>query len=62
MIKDLKSKTLFSTTEVAKILGISRSTVFRKVKYGLIQAEQVGKTYLITKEEITRYLRKGAGR
>jgi len=61
-MKNPKDKILFSTSEVAKILGVHRSTVFRKVKSGLIQAEQVGKTYLITKTEITRYLRRGVSR
>lgn len=57
-MKEFKDKTLFSTLEVAKILGVSRVTVFNRIKYGEIQAEKVGRAYLISKEGLNQYLGK----
>lgn len=40
---------LISTSEAAKILGISRIAVFQKIKAGKIKAEKVGRNYVIDK-------------
>lgn len=40
-------KKLFSTSEVAKILGISRVAVFKKIKSGAIKAKKVGRNFII---------------
>lgn len=41
------NKDVITIPELAKLLGISRIAVFRKVKRGEIQAEKIGKTYMI---------------
>jgi len=41
------NKDVITIPELAKLLGISRIAVFRKVKKGEIQAEKIGKTYMI---------------
>lgn len=41
-----------STTEVADLLGVSRVTVFNKVKSGEIPARKVGNTYMINREDL----------
>lgn len=38
-----------STTEAAKILGISRIAVFQKIQQGKIKAEKVGRNFVIDK-------------
>ena len=43
---------LISSTELAKILGISRVAVFKKIKAGQIKAVKVGRNYIINKEEL----------
>ena len=58
MVKKFKDKSLFSTLEVAKILDVSRVTVFNRIKSGEIDAIKVGRAYLISKEELDRYLGK----
>ena len=58
MVKKFKDKSLFSTLEVAKILDVSRVTVFNRIKSGEIDALKVGRAYLISKEELDRYLGK----
>jgi len=58
MVKEFKDKTLFSTLEVANILGVSRVTVFNRIRSGEINALKVGRAYLISKEELNRYLGK----
>ena len=48
MLKD----NYYSTTEVAELLGVSRITVFNMIKDGRIQAEKVGRNYLIPKNAL----------
>jgi len=54
-----KEKTLFSTAEVAKILGISRVAVFKRIRSGVIKAEKVGRAYLIPRSEVYHSLEEG---
>ncbi len=49
-------KIFFSTIEVAKLLHISRISVFNKIKQGLIKAEKIGRNYIIPREEIEHLL------
>lgn len=47
----MKEETRFITVpELAKIMGLSRSQAFRKVKAGLIPSQRVGRIYLIDKK------------
>lgn len=41
-----------STTEAAKILGISRVAVFKKIKKGEIEAKKIGRNYIIDKRSL----------
>lgn len=43
-----------STTELAILLGISRISVFRKIKQGEIRAQKIGRNYVIEKKEVSR--------
>lgn len=54
----MEKKKLFSTTEIAKILGISRIAVFKKIKNGAIKAVKVGNSYVISDEILTQVLGK----
>ncbi|MCX6807702.1 MAG: excisionase family DNA-binding protein [Patescibacteria group bacterium] len=47
-----KKKKIVSTTEYAKMLGISRIAVFKKIKNGQLPAEKVGRSYIIHIEDI----------
>jgi excisionase family DNA binding protein len=40
---------LISTTEAAKILGISRQAIFKKIQNGQIKAEKIGRNFVIDK-------------
>ncbi len=48
--------TYLTIPQLAKIMGISRVTVYRKVKAGQIPAVKVGHTYIISDAEITKVL------
>lgn len=48
-----------STTEAAKILGISRVAVFNKIKSGDIKAIKVGRNYIIHRDDIMNITKKG---
>ncbi|MDP3953260.1 MAG: helix-turn-helix domain-containing protein [bacterium] len=43
---------LYSTVQVAKILGISRIAVFQKIQSGEIKATKVGRNYVIEKNHL----------
>lgn len=44
--------------ELAKLLGVSRITIYNRVKKGQIPATKVGKTYVITDETVANILGK----
>lgn len=55
-MKDIKSQKFFSTTEAARILGISRQAVFQKIRAGLIPAQKIGRNYIIAADSLTKSL------
>ena len=44
--------------ELAKLLGVSRIAIYKRVKKGQIPAEKIGKTYVITYRTIADILGK----
>lgn len=44
--------------QLAKLLGLSRIEVYRKVRKGQIQAEKIGRMYVITDREVAHILGK----
>jgi excisionase family DNA binding protein len=48
----MKNKDFLSTAELAKILGISRVAVFKKIQNGEIKADKVGRSYVISRKEL----------
>ncbi|MFH1412294.1 MAG: helix-turn-helix domain-containing protein [Candidatus Omnitrophota bacterium] len=52
----MENKEYMSTTELAKILGVSRITVYKRIKKGDIKAEQIGKNFAIAKKEVKRLI------
>jgi len=46
----MENKEFISLAEAAKILGISRIAVYKKVKSGKIQAIKIGRSFAISKE------------
>jgi excisionase family DNA binding protein len=50
------NKKYYSAPEIAKLLGISRVAIFKKIRSGEIHAEKVGRNYIIPKEEFAAIL------
>lgn len=50
-------KDLFSVQEVAKLLDMSHSGVLYHVKNGTLKSTQVGKIYVIAKEDFADFLK-----
>lgn len=46
----------FSTNEVAKLLGISRVAVFKKIKSGEIRAKKIGRNFVIDEKDLPEIL------
>ncbi len=46
------NKEFLSSIEVAKLLGISRIAVFKKIKAGEIKAQKVGRNFVIAKKDL----------
>ena len=51
-MKNIDNKAYFSTAEAAKILGISRVAVFKRIKSGKLKADRIGRGYVIAKEAL----------
>lgn len=49
---DLTKKEFYSVAELAKILNVSRQSVFKKIKNGQIKAEKIGRNYIIAKDQL----------
>lgn len=52
MDMSVDKREVYSVTEVAKLMGISRTHVLRKIKVGEIPATKVGKTYIINRSDL----------
>jgi len=46
------NKEFLTTSELAKLLGISRVAVFKKIKKGEIKAERIGRNFAIRKKDL----------
>ena len=51
-------KEFFSVKEVAKLLNVSSSTVLYHIKSAHLRAQQVGRIYIISKEDFGDFLKK----
>lgn len=49
----MQPKPYYSTSEAAKILGISRVAVFNRIKKGQLDAIKIGRNYLVEKEQLS---------
>ncbi len=47
-------KKLYTPTELAKMIGVSRQEIVRRIWRGFIKAEKVGKQYIIFKSEVDK--------
>lgn len=47
------TKIFLSTSETAKILGISRVAVFKKIKRGEIKAQKIGRNFIIDQKDLS---------
>jgi len=52
---------VYFVSEVAEILGVSRQTVLKYIKNGIVPGLRVGGRYLIMKDEFETFLRSGGG-
>jgi excisionase family DNA binding protein len=48
-------KKYYSTQEFADLLGVSRITIFNRIKRGQIKAKKIGRNYIIPYENIESY-------
>ncbi|MEW6407796.1 MAG: helix-turn-helix domain-containing protein [Patescibacteria group bacterium] len=48
----MENKKFITTTELAKLLGISRVAVFKKIKSGKIKAIKIGRNYVVDKDDL----------
>ena len=52
-IKSIMNQQFLSTTDLAKLLGVSRVTVFKKIKKGEIKAIRIGRNFAIDKKYLS---------
>ena len=56
MINKRKKTIFISVAELAKLLGLSRVTVFNKIKKGEIPAEKIGRSYAVDLKDAEEYI------
>ncbi len=49
-------KKFYSIPEIARLLGVSRIYIYKKVKKGEIKAEKIGRNYAVEKETVENIL------
>ena len=54
----MENKKFISIAELAKLLGISRIAVYKKIKSGKIKAQKVGRNFIIDKKEVSKIITK----
>ena len=52
----MEQKKFLSTTDLAKILGISRIAIFKKIKEGKIKAMKIGRNFVIDQTDLAEIL------
>ena len=52
---------ILSVKDVQNILGICRISVYRQIEHGSLDAFTIGKTYLIPKDSVYRFLKSREG-
>ena len=52
MESKIKEKDFYTITELAKLLGISRVSVFKRVRQGSIKGQKMGYNFIIFKKDI----------
>ncbi len=55
-MESLHGKNYFSTSEIANILNVTRVTVFRWIKDGIITADKIGRNYAISHKELMKHV------
>ena len=48
----MKEKDFYTITELAKVLGISRVSVFKRVRQGSIKGQKMGYNFIIFKKDL----------
>ena len=48
----MNKKEYISTSQAAKLLGVSRISIFNRIKNGQIKAEKIGRNYIIDKNSL----------
>lgn len=46
----------YSIEEAATLLGVSKKTIYRRVSEGSLKAKKVGRSYVITKENLISFV------
>ena len=48
----IKEKDFYTTTELGKLLGISRVSVFKRVRQGSVKGQKMGRDFIIFKKDV----------
>ena len=57
MSSNLSEVKFLTVTEVAKVMRVSKMTVYRLVHAGELQAVQIGRSYRVPEQAVNEYLR-----
>lgn len=57
----MEEKLLYSTQDVIKMLGMSKTTILKAVRAGDLKAALYGNKFYFTKEDINKFIKKISG-
>ena len=57
----MEEKLLYSTQDVIKMLGMSKTTILKAVKAGDLKAALYGNKFYFTKDDINKFIKKISG-
>lgn len=52
----MKNKDLISTVELAKLFGLTRMAVFKRIKSGKLKAKRIGRAYYVRRNDLPAVL------
>lgn len=57
----MSDKTVYTISEVAKLLNVCEETIRRRIKDGSLKAAKVGRFYRLSVQELEKYFQRNGG-
>lgn len=55
-MKEIAGIKMYTTPDIAKMIGVSQSGVYRLIKSGKMGATKIGRTFMVSEENLKNFL------